>query len=123
WLRLGNTDAIYKELAEIGDATGQAVKAILETSLLTPAEKQLAAEVCMDAGVRFLKTSTGWRGGATVDDVRFLKEMARDRIGIKASGGIRTIDQAINLILAGADRLGTSRSVDLMAQLEDYEPA
>jgi len=122
WLRQGNTDALYRELAEICDATGQMVKAILETTLLTPAEKQLAAEVCLDAGVQFLKTSTGWRGGATVEDVAMLKECARDRVGIKASGGIRTIDQAVKLIAAGATRLGTSRGMSLMAQLEDFDP-
>lgn len=62
----------------------------------------------------FLKTSTGWRGGATIADVRLLKRLSRDRVGIKASGGIRTREQALELIDAGATRLGTSRSLDLM---------
>lgn len=122
WLRTGQTEQLHKELAEICESTGQTVKAILETSLLTPDEKQLATEICLDAGVRFLKTSTGWRGGATVDDVRMLKEMAHDQIGIKASGGIRTVKQAFELILAGANRLGTSRGPDLMQQLQDFDP-
>ena len=69
WLRMGKTDDLHRELAEIVDATGCPVKAILEMGLLTEAEKRLAVDVCMDAGVAFLKTSTGWNGGATVADV------------------------------------------------------
>jgi deoxyribose-phosphate aldolase len=121
WLRSGNTDALHREIAEICEATGQTVKAILEMALLTDAEKRLAAEVCMDAGVQFLKTSTGWAGGATVEDVQLLKELTRDRVGIKASGGIRTIRQAVDLILAGATRLGTSRGPDLIRQFEQLD--
>jgi deoxyribose-phosphate aldolase len=116
WLKAGKTEELHREIAEICEETGQTVKAILETTLLTDAEKRLAAEICMDAGVAFLKTSTGWNGGATVADVRSLKDVARERVGIKASGGIRTIDQALELILAGATRLGTSRGPDLLRQ-------
>jgi deoxyribose-phosphate aldolase len=121
WLKAGKTEELHREIAEICEATGQTVKAILETTLLTDAEKRLAAEICMDAGVAFLKTSTGWNGGATVADVRSLKEVARERVGIKASGGIRTIDQALELILAGATRLGTSHSIDLLHQRDTLE--
>ncbi|MGH7998357.1 MAG: deoxyribose-phosphate aldolase [Brasilonema sp.] len=116
WLKAGKTDNVHQEIAEICEQTGKTVKVILETNLLTDAEKRLAAEICMDAGAAFLKTSTGWNGGVTVEDVRLLKEVARDRVGIKASGGIRSIDQALDLILAGATRLGTSRSIDLLHQ-------
>jgi deoxyribose-phosphate aldolase len=108
WLKSGNTEALHRELAEICEETGLTVKAILETAVLTDEEKVLAAEICMDAGVSFLKTSTGWFGGATVADIQLLKQVTKDRIGIKASGSIRTADQAIALILAGATRLGTS---------------
>jgi deoxyribose-phosphate aldolase len=65
----------------------------------------------MDAGVAFLKTGTGWAGGATVDMVKFLKEISRGKVGVKASGGIRTKEQAIALIDAGATRIGTSHGV------------
>ena len=116
WLKSGQMDSLYRELAEICEETGQTVKAILETTLLSDDEKRVAAEVCMDAGVSFLKTSTGWWGGATVADVRLLKELTRDRIGLKASGGIRTADQAVELVLAGATRLGTSRGPDIIRQ-------
>jgi deoxyribose-phosphate aldolase len=121
WLKAGKTDQMHRELAEICESTGQVVKAILETALLTEAEKKLAAEVCLDAGVSFLKTSTGWYGGATVADVRLLKTITKDRVGIKASGGIRTVEQAIELILAGATRLGTSRGPDLVRQRDTLE--
>jgi len=121
WLKMGETDKLHRELAEICEATGQTVKAILETGLLTDDEKKLAAEVCLDAGVTFLKTSTGWHGGATVEDVKLLKQVTRDRVGIKASGGIRSAEQAIELILAGAIRLGTSRGPDLVRQRDRLE--
>lgn len=121
WLKVGKTNELHREIAEICEETGQTVKAILETTLLTEAEKRLAAEVCMDAGVVFLKTSTGWNGGATVADVRSLKQVAKERVGIKASGGIRTVDQALDLILAGATRLGTSRGPDLLRQRDNLE--
>ena len=119
WLKAGKSEAIYREIAQICEETGQLVKAILETSLLTDREKRLAAEICMDAGAAYLKTSTGWFGGATVEDVRLLREITKGQIGIKASGGIRTLEQAINLIKAGATRLGTSRGVDLVGQRDN----
>jgi deoxyribose-phosphate aldolase len=115
-LKAGNTNELYREIAQICDETGQTVKAILEIALLTDEEKRLAAEICMDAGAQFLKTSTGWNGGATVADVQFLKKVTQGRIGIKASGGIRTIEQALDLVVAGATRLGTSRGPELLRQ-------
>ncbi|MEB3356374.1 MAG: deoxyribose-phosphate aldolase [Synechococcales bacterium] len=121
WLRAGKTDEVHRELAEICESTGLLVKAILETARLTDDEKALAAEICMDAGVQFLKTSTGWAGGATVEDVRLLREVSKDRVGIKASGGIRTAEQAIALVVAGATRLGTSRGPELIRQLQHLD--
>ena len=121
WLKTGKTNEVFQEIAQIREATGQTIKVILETTVLTNAEKQLAAEICMDAGASFLKTSTGWFGGATVADVTLLKEITRDRIGIKASGGIRTAEQALELIVAGATRLGTSRSLDILRQRDTLE--
>ncbi|MGF1538062.1 MAG: deoxyribose-phosphate aldolase [Elainellaceae cyanobacterium] len=123
WLKVGDGERVHRELAEICDATGQPVKAILEMSRLTPPEIEMAVDVCLDAGVQFLKTSTGWLGGATVEQVRQLKELSKDRAGIKASGGIRTAEQAVALVQAGATRLGTSRGPELMQQLEALEPS
>ena len=116
WVKTGETDKIYREIAQICEETGQTVKAILETTVLTNDEKRLAGEICLDAGVAYLKTSTGWFGGATVEDVKILHEITKGQVGIKASGGIRTYEQAIALIHAGATRLGTSLGVDLLRQ-------
>jgi deoxyribose-phosphate aldolase len=115
-LKAGRSEELYQEIAQICDATGQTVKVILETALLTDAQKQLAAEICMDAGAQFLKTSTGWYGGATVADVRLLKKVTQGQIGIKAAGGIHTVEQALDLVVAGATRLGTSRGPELLRQ-------
>jgi len=122
WLKMGDTHQLHKEIATIVELTGQSVKAILETTILTPAEKRLAAEVCLDAGVTFLKTSTGWQGSATVEDVKLLRQIAGDRIGIKAAGGIRTPEQAIALIEAGATRLGTSRGPEILQMQAESGP-
>lgn len=121
WLKAGNIEAVHREIAEICEASGKPVKVILEMALLTDAEKHTAAEICMEAGAAFLKTSTGWNRGATVEDVRLLKEIAKDRVGIKASGGIRTLEQAFDLVVAGATRLGTSRGPDLIRQRDNLD--
>jgi deoxyribose-phosphate aldolase len=118
WLKAGLVDDVHREIAEICEATGRDVKAILEMSLLTPPECRIAAQICMEAGARMLKTGTGWHGAATVEEVRLLKDLTKDQIGIKAAGGIRTHDKAVELILAGATRLGTSWGVDLLKQRE-----
>lgn len=114
WLKTGKTEDLYREIAEICEETGQTVKAIIETTVLTEDEKRLAVEILMDAGIAYIKTSTGWYGGATVEDIRLIKSITKGRIGIKASGGIRTYEQAVDLIVAGATRLGTSRGVEIL---------
>ena len=119
WLKSGQHDRVHREIAEICDATGIPVKTILETSLLTPAELKAAAEICMDAGATFLKTSTGWQGGATINVVEQLRDLAQGRVGIKASGGIRSAAQALLLVQAGATRLGTSRGPELIQHQEE----
>lgn len=121
WLKDGKSENIYREIAQICQETGQTVKAILETTVLTDTEKRLAAEICMDAGAAFVKTSSGWFGGATVADVQLLHKVTKGQIGIKASGGIRTFEQAIALIQAGATRIGTSRGLDLLQQQASNE--
>lgn len=116
WVKEGLSEQIYREIASICEETSSTVKAILETTRLTDTEKRLVAEICMDAGVRFLKTSTGWFGGATVADVSFLSQISKGQVEVKASGGIRDLEQAIALINAGATRLGTSQGVELVKQ-------
>jgi deoxyribose-phosphate aldolase len=116
WLKAGQSEAVHQELAAICEETNQVVKAIVEMALLTPPELELAVEICLDAGARFVKTSTGWQGGATVEGVRQLQQLTQGRVGIKASGGIRSLAQAVALVEAGATRLGTSWGPDLLQQ-------
>jgi deoxyribose-phosphate aldolase len=118
WLKGGQSNSLNRELADIVEATGKPVKAILEVNRLTPEEIRLAVEICLDAGVQYLKTGTGWAGPVSVATVKLLKELSRGRVGIKAAGGIRTPAQAAELVLAGATRLGTSRGVALLQALE-----
>lgn len=114
WLKTGRTNDVHRELAEICEETNVTVKAIIETNLLTPDEKQVATQLCLDAGVQFIVTCTGQYGGVNIADVSFLKEIARGQVGIKASAGIRTYEDAVNLVLAGASRLGTSRVMEIL---------
>ncbi|MDJ0518609.1 MAG: deoxyribose-phosphate aldolase [Trichodesmium sp. MO_231.B1] len=115
-IKTGQNNQLHREIAEICEETGKTVKAILEMALLTEEEKLLVTEVLMDAGVAFIVTNTGWYGGATVADIKLLKEITKANVGIKAAGGIKTYEQAANLILAGATRLGTSRGIELLNQ-------
>lgn len=120
-LEAGELDKLHAEIAQICQETGKPIKAILETSLLNDEQKQTAAEICLDAGVAYLKTSTGLFGGATVEDVQFLAKITKGRIGIKASGGIHTVEKALELIQAGANRLGTSSGAELMKLLKEKQ--
>ena len=94
------------------------LKVIIETAYLDKHEMINAAKLCQDAGVDYVKTSTGFAtGGARIEDVRLLREKLSDHIGIKASGGIKTLEQASLLIGAGADRIGTSSGIKIMEEL------
>ncbi len=92
-----------------------ALKVILETALLSDEQKVAGCILAKAAGADFVKTSTGFGpGGATVEDVKLLKGAVGEGMGIKAAGGIRTYEQAVALIEAGADRLGTSAGVQIV---------
>lgn len=108
----GKWDYVRKELTDIVYATkGKTHKIIIETCLLSGSEKIKAAEAVIVSGAEFIKTSTGFsKAGATVEDVRLLKSIAGDSCKIKAAGGIKTLRQAIEMIEAGASRIGTSHS-------------
>lgn len=100
------------------------VKVILETGFLTDEQKEAGCRAAMDAGADMVKTSTGFGpGGATVEDVRLLRRVVGDRLGVKAAGGIRDLKTAIALIEAGATRLGCSSSIRLMDELRKIEAA
>ncbi|MCY7380984.1 MAG: deoxyribose-phosphate aldolase [Microcoleus sp. CAN_BIN18] len=120
-LKAGRMDEFHRELAEICEETGLTIKAIIESLMLSDAEKQLAAEICMEAGAAYIKTNSGFFGAATVEDVELLKEITKGRVGIKAAGGIRTHEQALDLIVAGATRLGTSRGPELIRQRDHLD--
>ena len=91
------------------------LKVIIETAYLSDDEIVKACKLCSDAGVDFVKTSTGMAGeGAKVDHVKLMRSVLPSNVEIKASGGIKTYDQAVELILAGADRLGTSSGIELL---------
>ena len=91
-------------------------KVIIETSYLTDQEKVLVCEFAALAGADFVKTSTGFSGsGATVEDVALMRRTVGPRVGVKASGGVRTYDDAIAMITAGANRIGASSGVKIVA--------
>ncbi len=118
-LRDANYDLVQKDIEAVVAASGDAhVKVILETGLLIDEQKRKACLICKDAGADFVKTSTGFGPmGATPHDVRLMRETVGPEMGVKAAGGIRSFKDAIRLINAGADRLGTSASV---AIVEDF---
>jgi deoxyribose-phosphate aldolase len=102
----------------VAEAGGAEVKVILECAYLTDAEKRQAAEIVADCGAAFVKTSTGFGPhGATVEDVRLLREVVGNRCGVKAAGGIRDLATALAMLEAGATRLGTSASLTILAAL------
>lgn len=101
--------------AVVSEAGGCCVKVILETCLLTDDEKVTACELVVDAGAQFVKTSTGLAGGgATVEDVRLMRRIVGPSFGVKASGGIRTLQDALTMRSAGANRIGTSAGVAIV---------
>ncbi len=110
---------VRQDVAEVVRACGCVpVKVILEACLLTDAEKELACRLAVDAGAAFVKTSTGFgSGGATEADVRLLRRVVGPEIGVKASGGIRTLDEALRMLAAGASRIGASASVQMISEL------
>lgn len=104
-------------LAQVCHQQGALLKVILETALLTEEEKRMACELAVKAKVDFVKTSTGFStGGATVEDVRLMRSIVGN-MGVKASGGIRDAETARKMIDAGATRLGTSASVEIIKGL------
>lgn len=122
-LKEGRFDFVQKEIEavkeEIDDCT---LKVIIETGLLSQYEKAMATKIVCDAGAEFVKTCTGFtEGKATVEDVQLLVENSEfyEYTQVKASGGIRTLDDAVALVKAGASRLGTSAGVKIMQEVID----
>jgi deoxyribose-phosphate aldolase len=120
-LKSGNHQAVHHAIhaaVTVAHHHSALLKVILETALLTVAEKLRAAEIAIQAGADFLKTSTGFgSGGATPADVALLRGVAGARSGVKASGGIRTLADVRALLEAGANRIGASASVAIVREL------
>ncbi len=120
WLKDREYDRVKQDIHEVVKAAGgNTVKVIIETCYLTFDEKIRATELVKEAGAHFVKTSTGFGPhGATLEDVALLKIVADGKIRVKAAGGIRTYKDAAMMILVGADRIGASRSVDIIKGLK-----
>jgi len=117
-IKSGDWKLVCRDIAGVVSAVnGRAiVKVILETCLLTDVEKVKACAVCKMAGAHFVKTSTGLStGGATVEDVRLMREVVGQDVGVKAAGGLRTYEDAVAMLKAGANRLGTSAGVAIVS--------
>ncbi len=113
-------DIVKEDIKAVVDAAkGKAiVKVILETCLLTEEEKKMACQLSMEAGADFVKTSTGFStGGATLEDVKLMKSVVGSKLGIKASGGVRDLQTAKDMVEAGANRLGTSSGVKIAKEI------
>lgn len=117
-LKSGDVDAVRQDIAEVVQATpGAEHKVILETCYLTDQEKMTACRLAVEAGADYVKSSTGFgAGGATVTDVRLMKAAVEGKAKVKASGGIRDWKTAMSLLEAGADRIGTSASLQIMEE-------
>lgn len=115
-LKMGDTDYVRDEIAEVKRAAGsRIVKVILETCLLTDAEKVAGCTCVCEAGADFVKTSTGFSvGGATPEDVALLVRTAAGRCRVKAAGGIRTVEDMEQYLRLGAERLGASSAARLL---------
>jgi len=115
--KLGLWEAVRYDIQQvIAEGQGRIVKVIVETGLLTEEEKERVCHIVLESGAQFIKTSTGFAaGGATIADIRLFKSIIGDRIGIKASGGIRTSEEAAAMIAAGATRIGTSKGISIVS--------
>jgi len=119
-IKQGDYNTAYEELGRIVDAVPCAVRAIVELSLLNADERRHLAEVCMDVGVTAIKTATGWSGPVNCQDVQGLRRVVRGQLAIKAAGGVRTYSQSLELLAAGASRLGTSRGVEILREQQQW---
>lgn len=117
-LKSGFADYVEREIAAVVKASRPApVKVILETAYLTLDEKIAVCEMSVRACAGYVKTSTGFgKAGATVEDVALMRRVVGDRLGVKAAGGIRTYADALAMFEAGANRLGTSHGLAILAE-------
>jgi deoxyribose-phosphate aldolase len=118
-LKSGEYDQVREDIAKVAEAAhevGGLCKVILETALLTDEEKVVASSLAKEAKADFVKTSTGFgSGGATVYDVALMRETVGPEMGVKASGGVRTLEDVEDMIAAGASRIGASAGVQIVS--------
>jgi len=119
-LKGGEHDYVRRDIAEVKEACGASpLKAIIETCLLTDEEKVKGCLLAKEAGADFVKTSTGYGGGgATVEDVALMRRTVGPTMGVKASGGIRTLAEALAMVHAGATRIGASSGVAMVTAIK-----
>lgn len=115
-LKSNKIDLFERDIKKVREACKASVlKVIIETCLLTDKEKILACQIAKEYGADFVKTSTGFStGGATEHDIELMRKTVGDKMGVKASGGIKTYEDAIRMINAGANRLGTSSGIAII---------
>lgn len=115
-LKAGHYEYVENEIRELKQVAGKLIlKVIIETCLLTDEEKVIACQLSKNAGADFVKTSTGFStGGATVHDVRLMRETVGPEMGVKASGGVRTYTDLLAMVEAGASRIGTSNGCKIV---------
>ncbi|HPZ40622.1 MAG TPA: deoxyribose-phosphate aldolase, partial [Candidatus Atribacteria bacterium] len=115
-LKNGDWKLVYQDIRGVVEEVSPGiVKVILENCYLSPEEKVVGCLIAQAAGAHFVKTSTGFgSGGATVEDVELMRQVVGESMGIKAAGGIRSREVALQMIKAGANRLGTSSGVKIM---------
>jgi deoxyribose-phosphate aldolase len=121
-LRSGEMQVVrdeLKQLADLAHTRGAVLKVIIETALLSQQEKATSCQLAAEAGADFVKTSTGFAagGGATAADVQLMRSVVGARIGVKASGGVRTLAAVREMVHAGANRIGTSSGVSILKEL------
>lgn len=116
-------DYVIKDIAAVVEvAKGKCVKVIIETCLLTDEQKVKACQASVKANATFVKTSTGFStNGATIEDVRLMKQTVAGKCLVKAAGGVRSYDDLVNMIQAGADRIGTSSGIKLLQKQENKD--
>jgi deoxyribose-phosphate aldolase len=116
-LKSNDYDLVLEDIRQVVQAAqGRPVKVILETAMLNREEKIAGCALSKAAGAAFVKTSTGFGGGgATVEDVRLMRQVVGPELGVKASGGVRSLEDAKAMMAAGANRLGASASVAIVS--------
>jgi deoxyribose-phosphate aldolase len=126
-LKARDLDLVAKDIrgvVQVAHSRGPIVKVILETVLLTDEEKTIGCLISKEAGADFVKTSTGFAGGgATVHDIELMRRVVGPDMGVKASGGVRTYEDAESLVKAGATRIGASAGVKIIQGPSGEKPA